>query len=329
LKVRSGILAGCSLAIAVSLFTASIVAARARFAEEPVAATVEEEAIATATATATATPPSAADQEDEAGPARDSRPQEVFPVPKEAQASTRARPVTGESLIPRHPTPAPRRPTIILDPGHGRGDPGAVHYGPDGEVDLTEAESNLAIAEHLRRFLEDKGFDVYVTRAGLGKPLGPRPLTQMLISADLWARVVLAQSVESDLFVSVHSNGSVNPSQSGTEIWYCGEHPFGEQSRRLAEMALDAAMAGLNDYGYEAVRRGVQEDSEVHHSEGFCQFLVTREVDSPAILTELLFLTNDADAAVLKDDHAREAMALRLADAIERFLREEGIQATP
>jgi len=45
-------------------------------------------------------------------------------------------------------------------------------------------------------------------------------------------------------------------------------------------------------------------------------------VNTPAILTELLFLTNDADAAVLKDDAAREAMARRLAEAIDQFVQE-------
>jgi N-acetylmuramoyl-L-alanine amidase len=329
MKVRFAVLAGCSLAVAMSLFTASIVAARAHFSQETAASVVEQEAADGAARTATAMPLSTAVHGDGTGSDQSGVAQAVFPVPEEALASTRARPVTGESLVPRRPTPAPRRPTIILDPGHGRGDPGAVHYAPGGEVDLTEAESNLAIAEHLRRFLQEKGFDVYLTRAGSGKPLGPGPLAQILISADLWARVRLAQSVESDLFVSLHSNGSTNPAQAGAEIWYCGEHRFGELSARLAEMALDAAMEGLADYGYEAVHRGVQEDSSVHHSEGFCQFLVTREVDSPAILTELLFLTNDADAAVLKDDRAREAMAARLADAIEKFLREEGVQAIP
>ncbi|MDI6857665.1 MAG: N-acetylmuramoyl-L-alanine amidase [Dehalococcoidia bacterium] len=320
LKARFSILAGCSLAIAVSLFTASIVAARARPSEEPPFPLAQEEPAAAANATA----PPAVEREDETPPVERGEPQKVFPVPEEAVASTQARAMAGESLVPRRPTPAPRRPTIILDPGHGRGDPGAVHHAPGGEVDLTEAESNLAIAEHLRRLLEEKGFDVYMTRAGDGKPLGPRPLAHALISADLMARVRLAQSVESDLFVSVHSNGSVNPNQAGVEMWYCGEHQFGKESARLAELALDAAMTGLRDYGYEAVRRGVQEDASVHRSEGFCQFLVTREVDTPAILTELLFLTNDADAAALKDDRAREAMAIRLADAIEQFLREEG-----
>ncbi len=81
-------------------------------------------------------------------------------------------------------------------------------------------------------------------------------------------------------------------------------------------------MQGLKDYGYGTTRRGTQEDSTVHDSPGFCQFLVTREVQMPAALTEILFLTNDADAAVLKDPLAREAVADRVAQAIDTFLQE-------
>jgi N-acetylmuramoyl-L-alanine amidase len=324
MKLRIEVLTGCGLAVLASLVAASVIAANAHPREEAAPGYTAATDKASGAGAPTAAPPAAATSVPAPEGVESPVPhQQVFPVPKEAAPSTRARAVQGPGvLLQRQPTPRPRRPTIILDPGHGRGDPGAVHYGPDGNVDLTEAESNLATAEHLQRFLEDKGYDVYVTRAGFGKPLGPRPLTQLLISADLWARVRLAEAVEGDLFVSLHSNGSVNPNQSGVEIWYCGQNQYGTESAHLAELALDAAMAGLNDYGYDAVRRGTQEDSTVHHSEGFCQFLVTREVHTPAILTELLFLTNDADADVLKDDAAREAMARHLAEAIDQFVQE-------
>jgi N-acetylmuramoyl-L-alanine amidase len=248
-----------------------------------------------------------------------------LPVPGEAQPSTNAQVLAGPgTLLQQPPTPQPHRPTIVLDPGHGRGDPGAVHHLPDGEVDLTEAEANLDIAEKLRHFLEAKGYDVYVTRSGFGKPLAAGPLSQSLISRDLMDRVRLAAAVDGDVFISIHNNGSPHPAQSGTEIWYCGQHRFGTESARLAELVLDAAVQGLKDYGYETVRRGTQEDSTVHDSPGFCQFLVTREVQMPAVLTEILFLTNDADAAVLKDPAAREAVADRVAQAIDTFLRERG-----
>ncbi len=340
MRVRFHVLAACGLAILASLVVASTLAAHAHLTEgstpsyEVMKAEPESDvrpSAVTPEATTTAPEPTAtAPERQTTRTVPDSAPTQVYPVPGEALPATKARAVEGPgSLLGRQPTPQPHRPTIILDPGHGRGDPGAVHYGAGGVVDLTEAESNLAIAEHLQRFLEEKGYDVYVTRVGFGKRLGPGPLAQFLIWADLWARVQLADAVEGDLFVSIHSNGSVNPRQSGAEIWYCGQHEFGDESARLAELTLDAAMQGLSDYGYDAVRRGLQEDSTAHHSEGFCQFLVTREVQMPAILTELLFLTNDADAAVLKDDRAREAMAQRIAEAIDRFMRERGSAPAP
>jgi N-acetylmuramoyl-L-alanine amidase len=322
MKARLAVLAPCALAVVVSLVAASVVAANPRsdsgVAPTPpltAAASPEPTAIPAANATASATEAAPADEV--SGSPR------VMPVPKEAQPSTRAGVIQGPgTLVRRAPTPQPHRQTIILDPGHGRGDPGAVHHLPDGEVDLTEAEANLDIAEDLRHFLEAKGYDVYITRSGFGKPLASGGLTQALISGDLMSRVRLAGAVDGDVFISIHNNGSPHPAQSGTEIWYCGENRYGAESARLAGLVLDAAVQGLKDYGYDTVRRGTQEDSTVHRSGGFCEFLVTREVQMPAVLTEILFLTNDADAAVLKDPLAREAVADRVAQAIDTFLRE-------
>ena len=322
MKVRLLILLPCALAVLASLIAGSVVAAyggRPQIGTPAPAGTTaaSPEYPATATATALAPDPTmAVDDAVASGP-------KLMPVPKQAQPSTRASALEGPgSLLRLQPTPQPHRPTIILDPGHGRGDPGAVHHLPSGEVDLTEAEANLDIAENLRRFLEGKGYDVYITRSGFGKPLATGPLTQALISGDLMSRVRLAAAVDGDLFISIHNNGSPHPAQSGTEIWYCGQHQYGAESARLADLVLDAAVQGLKDYGYDTVRRGTQEDSTVHDSPGFCQFLVTREVQMPAVLTEILFLTNDADAAVLKDPLAREAVADRIAQAIDTFLQE-------
>ena len=324
MSLRFHILAPCAVAVLLSLAAASALAAHARFAPTETsevagaATTAATSAVAAATPTATAMPGEASATASVNGGG-----QRLLPVPKEAAPSTRARGLAGPgSLLQREPTPQPHRPTIVIDPGHGRGDPGAVHHLPDGEVDLTEAEANLDIADNLQRFLGDMGYDVYVTRAGFGKPLASGPIPRSLITDDLFDRVRLADSVDGDLFVSIHNNGSTNPDQSGTEVWYCGENAFGADSARLADLMLDAVVQGLKDYGYDTLRRGTQEDSTVHQSAGFCQFLVTREVKMPAVLTESLFLTNDADAAVLKDGGARKAVADRMAQAIDVFLSE-------
>jgi N-acetylmuramoyl-L-alanine amidase len=325
MEARLRIVAPCALAVFVSLIAASVVAAHGRPASTGAAPRVlSETPVAAATRTPEAEVASAASRSDGRLPAEmTTAGQMAMPVPAEAQPSTRAGVIAGPGTLLQHPpTPQPHRPTIILDPGHGRGDPGAVHHLASGGVDLTEAEANLDIAEKLRYFLEAKGYDVYITRSGFGKPLAVGSLTQALISGDLMSRVRLAGAVDGDVFISIHNNGSPHPAQSGTEMWYCGAHPFGAESARLAEILLDAAVQGLKDYGYDTVRRGLQEDSTVHQSAGFCQFLVTREVQMPAVLTEILFLTNDADAAALKDPLAREAIADRLAQAIDVFLSE-------
>jgi N-acetylmuramoyl-L-alanine amidase len=328
MNARVLIVIPCGLAIAVSLAAASVVAAHEGLPSESaspaeVATLAPPKATPPPEATPTPVPPNSVEAEIAATA---TAPPRVLPVPAEALPATDAQVLAGPgTLLQEGPTPRPHRATVVLDPGHGRGDPGAVHHTSDGQVDLTEAEANLDIAEKLQTFLEAKGYDVYVTRSGFGKPLSPGPLTQPLISRDLMDRVRLATAVNGDVFISIHNNGSSNPAQSGTEVWYCGQPRFGSVSARLAKLVFDAAVLGLKDYGYNTVPRGTQEDSTVHDSPGFCQFLVTREVQMPAVLTETLFLTNDADAAVLKDPAAREAVADRVAQAIDTFLRERGL----
>ncbi len=315
----------CALAMGVSLAAASVVAAHGRLpaedAAQPGAATVAP--LHKGTPARTPFPPNSVRAET---PGSATAAPRLLPIPAEAQPSTNAEVLAGPgTLLQAEPTPLPHRPTVVLDPGHGRGDPGAVHHASDGTVDLTEAEANLDIAENLRQFLEAKGYDVYVTRDGFGKLLAPGPLSQPLISRDLMDRVRLAAAVNGDVYISIHNNGSTNPAQSGTEVWYCGQSRFGTESARLANLVLAAAVQGLKDYGYDTVNRGTKEDSTVHDSPGFCQFVVTREVQMPAVLSETLFLTNDADAAVLKDPAARKAVADRVAQAIDTFLRERGL----
>jgi N-acetylmuramoyl-L-alanine amidase len=222
---------------------------------------------------------------------------------------------------PKKRTAAAPKGVIVLDPGHGRGDPGAVHYKPDGHY-YTEAESNLRNAELIRDALIAMGYDVYLTRDGAG--LGPgAPLPLQFITSDLYARVGLAHAVQADVFVAIHGNGATNTSIRGPETWYCGKHSEGNANERLARMLQDAQVAALRDYGYDGPDRGIKEDAGSHHSGDFCQFVVTREAPVPAALIEFLFLSNPLDAAVLLDDHAHQLLAVHVADAIDLFMRRE------
>jgi N-acetylmuramoyl-L-alanine amidase len=248
-------------------------------------------------------------------------------VPEYAQAAgvdRRARSLDVDT--PRRATsPTQSAPVIVLDPGHGRGDPGAVHYLPDGRWDVTEAQSNLRNAELLRDELQALGYQVYLTRDGEGAGPG-RPLPRQFIVSDLFARVGLARAVDADLYVALHGNGAVVKSISGPETWYCGKHREGAANERLARLLQQAMMDALYEYGYAPPDRGIKEDAAQHHSGDFCQFVVTRETEVPAALIEFLFLTNDDDARVLADDRAHVLLAKHLARAIDEFLRERAGQ---
>lgn len=214
---------------------------------------------------------------------------------------------------------------VVLDPGHGRGDPGATHYLNDGSGrwDVTEAESNQRNAELIRDELRAMGYEVYLTREGAGAGPGA-PLPLQFITSDLYARVALAEAVDADVYLAIHGNGAVVKSISGPETWYCGKHEEGAANLDLAQRVQRAMMDGLHEYGYFPPDRGIKEDAASHHSGDFCQFVVTRETAVPAALLEFLFLSNDGDARVLADDRSHVLMAQHVARAIDAFMQERG-----
>lgn len=233
------------------------------------------------------------------------------------------------SLDAEGPRPAPARATskgvIVLDPGHGRGDPGAVHHIRDGAgVDITEAESNLRNAELIRDGLTALGYEVYLTRNGEGQGPGA-PLPLQFITSDLYARVGLAKAVDANLYLAIHGNGASVPFLSGPETWYCGRHEEGAANERLATLVQQAMMDALHEYGYSPPDRGIKEDAQSHHSGDFCQFVVTRETPTPAALLEFLFLSNDDDAKVLVDDRSHVLMAQHVTNALDAFMRERAV----
>lgn len=246
------------------------------------------------------------------------------PVPREATSGGfdgRVRPVTTDVRRQTSSNGRSSKGVVVLDPGHGRGDPGAVHNLAGGGYDVTEAQSNQLNAELIRDELITLGYDVYLTREGAGRgPGGPLPL--QFITSDLYARVKLAAAVEADVYLAIHGNGASVKSISGPETWYCGKHQEGAANERLASLVQGAMMDALSEYGYFPPDRGIKEDAQSHHSGDFCQFVVTRETAVPAALLEFLFLSNDADAAVLVNRRSHELMAKHVAEAIDVFMRE-------
>ncbi len=233
---------------------------------------------------------------------------------------------------PPTPTPAPvaltkpsHRPTIVIDPGHGGTDSGAV-----ASSGLEEKTVSLAVAKRLAAILEHDGYVVRLTRNGDEG----RALTD---------RTALANRLGAIAFVSLHANASTVSSVRGAETYYMSlhdatdahaaetarkENAAGAPARHGSELDLilwDMAQARvLNRSALLALDIQRQLNSFLNLPDrGVKQapFVVLTGATMPAVLVEMGFLSNPAEAAQLADPGYRQRLAQALARGIEGFLR--------
>ena len=179
---------------------------------------------------------------------------------------------------------------VVIDPGHGGPDPGAV-----GIRGLRETDVVLDVCLQMARLLQARGVQVLMTRTSE-------------VDVDLPPRVSLANSSGADLFVSVHANAlsMARPDVNGIETFYF--EGAGVPSRRLAAALQEQMLAispGSPDRG---VRTG--------------RFFVIRRTVMPSALVEMGFLTGELDSRRLMDPNFRRRMALALTAGILNALQE-------
>lgn len=169
-------------------------------------------------------------------------------------------------------------PKVIIDPGHGGADPGAVYN------ERKEAEDNLNLALELGAILQDAGIDVVYTRTG--------DITQTPFE-----KATIGNQSGADLFISLHRNSNPNPNQySGVEtLVYDDAGKKAELARRIN--------ANLETLGFRNL--GVKERPGL---------VVLRRTNMPAILIETGFINNDSDNQLF-DEKFRE-IAEQIADAV-------------
>lgn len=199
---------------------------------------------------------------------------------------------------------------VVLDPGHGGSDPGAI-----AANGLTEKEVCLDISLRVRRHLQAAGYTVFLTRHQ----------DQFL---SLEERTRRARTWQADVFVSIHANASSNAAAAGVETFalavpgQASTNHFGQAAPSQivhpgnrfdpANMALAFA---LQQHLVEAVNptdRGVRR----------ARFSVLRDAPAPAALVEVGFLSNPREAALLGQAAHRERIALAIARGIDAYLRE-------
>jgi N-acetylmuramoyl-L-alanine amidase len=220
-----------------------------------------------------------------------------------------------------------RDPIVTLDAGHGGTEIGTSHTFPDGTV-LAEKDLNLRVMLRVRDLLQQAGLQVNVTRTTDAQVnADKKDLTgdgKVTLSDDLQARVDLANNNGSDIFVSIHFNGTSDTSNKGTYIFYDPDQPYADRSKSLADMVDTSVGKALKDAGYTTVDHGSTKDTQVLGGDHYYLLspktnIVPRPSTMPAIIGEGLFLTNDDDANALRNNNVVEAIARGYAEGIRAY----------
>ena len=238
----------------------------------------------------------------------------------------------GAATAPGTPLPAPpSRPqdlpgirTIVIDPGHGGREVGAV--GPNG---LLEKDVTLAIARRLAASLTSKlGARVVLTRDD-----------DSVVSLD--QRTAIANQYNADLFLSVHLNAAVVQNAKGSETYFLSLEASDELARKAAETENASAPASADpgadlklilwDLAQQAYldesskfAQAIQEEMNAATSvanRGVKQapFKVLVGATMPAALVEVGFITNPEEETKLQSDAFQTLMVNALTRAVERY----------
>ena len=189
--------------------------------------------------------------------------------------------------------------TIVIDPGHGGSDTGAIGVGGLREKDIT-----LEVAEKVRDILENSGVHVVMTREDDRDVYGPTATD----SQELQARVDYgAFTPNVDVFLSIHCNAWTSSSSNGTATYY------------YPQTWLDALLAqNLQD---AMVEHGDRRDRGIHEA----RFYVCRHSSMPAALVELAFITNDVEGYLLADEDFQNEMAQGIAEGLANYFAASGV----
>jgi len=242
-----------------------------------------------------------------------------------------SKPVVQQQVV----TPAPRKKqkyVVVIDPGHGGADPGAI-----GANGVFEKNVVLAVAKDLKRKLERTGrYNVKMTRED-----------DRFIR--LHHRVAFARKHNADLFVSVHADAINKPNIRGASVYTLSEKASDAQTARLAARENKAdQIAGVDlthedaqvaDILVDLVMRDTMNQSNFfantmvasikadrikmlenpHRSAGFA---VLKAPDIPSVLVEVGFLSNRGEADKLSSPKYRQLVANSLKGGIDVYFNQ-------
>ncbi len=219
---------------------------------------------------------------------------------------------------------------VMLDPGHGGKDPGAISKNGHYEKDLT-----LKMACETKTLLEKAGYKVVMTR-------------DKDVYISLRGRVKKAHAIKADLFISIHADSATNTRAKGLSIYTLSENASDREAAALAdrenksdilfEMDLgdvnqDASKVLIDlaqtetignsrryaDFVEREMRKNVQMVPQPNRHAGFA---VLKSPSVPAVLLEMGYLSNRKEEAQLQKASYRKKLAEALVRAINKYFEE-------
>lgn len=173
---------------------------------------------------------------------------------------------------------------LTIDAGHGGKDSGAV-----GTTGVKEKDITLKLALKVGKILSSRGVSVNYTRTDDS-------------SVELSQRAAIANNSKARFFLSIHINSASSPTANGTETYAFSAGGQGEKLAAAVQKNLVAAIGLTN--------RGVK----------FANFAVLRETAMPAALTEVNFICNPKEEAMLKDEAFLDKTATGISKGVVEFL---------
>ena len=176
--------------------------------------------------------------------------------------------------------------TIILDAGHGGIDPGKI--GTNGAL---EKDINLSITLKLKQLLENKGYNVVLTRKDSNDLSSEDAANHK--REDMNNRIDIISNSNAALTVSIHQNSFPDESVHGPQVFYYSDS---EDSKELATI----------------VQNEIDESLEVDKSRGIksnSDYYLLKKSPTPTIIVECGFLSNPTEAQLLSDDSYQDKIA--------------------
>lgn len=234
--------------------------------------------------------------------------------------------------------------TVVIDPGHGGKDPGAVSHG------VREKDIVLSISKQLGKIIQDSLPDVKIVYT-----------RDTDIFVELWERSSIANKAKAQLFLSIHSNATDNGVADGTETFVMGLHKnegnLEVAKRENASILLEENYDKNDNYGgfdpnspighiifsmYQNayLSKSLEIAAEVENefklrtglkSRGVKQagFLVLWKTSMPSVLIETGFITNEKDRKVMNSFEGQQVIAYSIFKAFKKYYNQNHTKINP